>query len=230
MRCSRRCDPEPRRRHTTGCSATEGGAHRRRWRSVSSASTSGRHGGRTDHDVGPVRRTLDVFGFHLARLDVRQNSAFHVRALTQLMSAAGIDGSQWEEWSEVERLRFLERELRSPRPFLHPSASAGPEADAVLQSHRVLAAHLARHGAEGVGSLIVSMTRRVSDLLVVFVLLQLVFHLLLTFQQLKHNLILSVFRMHFIVVMTWKKVLEYYFKVSIRDQVLHFLIYSLEHK
>jgi phosphoenolpyruvate carboxylase len=123
-----------------------------------------------DHDVGPVRRTLDVFGFHLARLDVRQNSAFHVRALTQLMSAAGIDGSQWEEWSEVERLRFLERELRSPRPFLHPSASAGPEADAVLQSHRVLAAHLARHGAEGVGSLIVSMTRRVSDLLVVFVL------------------------------------------------------------
>lgn len=123
-----------------------------------------------DHDVGPVRRTLDVFGFHLARLDVRQNSAFHVRALSQLMSAAGIDGSQWEDWSEPERLRFLERELRSPRPFLHPSASAGPEADAVLQSHRVLAQHIGRHGADGVGALIVSMTRRVSDLLVVYVL------------------------------------------------------------
>ena len=123
-----------------------------------------------EHDVGPVRRTLDVFGFHLARLDVRQNSAFHVKALSQLMSAAGIDGSQWEEWSEPERLRFLERELRSPRPFLHPSASAGPEADAVLGTYRVLAQHIGRHGADGVGALIVSMTRRVSDLLVVYVL------------------------------------------------------------
>ncbi|MFN0066704.1 MAG: phosphoenolpyruvate carboxylase, partial [Limisphaerales bacterium] len=121
-------------------------------------------------DVAPVRRALDVFGFHLARLDVRQNSAFHVRALSQLMAAAGLDGSQWEDWSEAERLRFLDRELRSPRPFLHPSASSGPEADAVLGCYRVLADHLAGPGAEGLGALIVSMTRRVSDLLVVYVL------------------------------------------------------------
>ena len=123
-----------------------------------------------DADVGPPRRALEVFGFHLANLDIRQNSAFHAKALSQLMSAAGIDGSQWEEWSEAERLRFLERELQSPRPFLHPSASAGPEADAVVGCHRVLAAHIARFGADGVGALIVSMTRRLSDLLVVYVL------------------------------------------------------------
>jgi phosphoenolpyruvate carboxylase len=122
------------------------------------------------HDVTPVRRILHTFGFHLARLDVRQNSAFHERALAQLLSAAGLDASQWSEWSEAERLRLLEREIRSPRPFLHPSASAGPEADAVLETYRVLAQHLALHGHEGVGALIVSMTRRVSDLLTVYVL------------------------------------------------------------
>ncbi len=121
-------------------------------------------------DVAPVQRALQVFGFHLAQLDIRQNSAFHVKALSQLMSAAGLDGSQWEEWSEAERLRFLERELQSPRPFLHPSASAGVEADAVLRSYRVLAKHIAEYGADGIGALIVSMTRRVSDLLVVYVL------------------------------------------------------------
>lgn len=121
-------------------------------------------------DVLPVLNTVDTFGFHLARLDIRQNSVFHARALSQLMSAAGIDGSQWEEWSEVERIRFLEKELRSPRPFLHASASAGPEADAVLGCYRVLANHIARFGAAGLGSLIVSMTRRVSDLLIVYVL------------------------------------------------------------
>lgn len=122
------------------------------------------------HDVVPVQRALGVFGFHLARLDVRQNSAFHARALVQLIGVAGIDGSQWEEWSEAERLRFLERELRSPRPFLHPAASAGPEADAVLGCYRVVAQHISQHGTEGLGALIVSMTRRVSDLLVVYVL------------------------------------------------------------
>ena len=123
-----------------------------------------------DHDVRPVRRVLSTFGFHLARLDVRQNSAFHERALCQLLGAAGLDASQWADWSEVERLRLLEREIRSPRPFLHPSVSAGPEADAVLATYRVLADQLQRHGAAGVGSLIVSMTRRVSDLLAVYVL------------------------------------------------------------
>ena len=123
-----------------------------------------------DSDVRPVRRILQVFGFHLAQLDIRQNSVFHAKAFAQLMTAAGIDGSQWEEWSEGERLRFLEKELRSPRPFLHPSASAGTEADTVLRCFRVLAAHIARCGADGIGALIVSMTRRLSDLLIVYVL------------------------------------------------------------
>ncbi len=121
-------------------------------------------------DVEPVQRALEVFGFHLAQLDIRQNSVFHAKALGQLMSAAGLDGSDWEEWNENERIRFLGKELQSPRPFLHASASAGPEADAVLGCYRVIATHIEKFGADGVGALIVSMTRRVSDLMVVYVL------------------------------------------------------------
>jgi phosphoenolpyruvate carboxylase len=121
-------------------------------------------------DLAPVLHAIDTFGFHLAQLDIRQNSVFHAKALSQLMTAAGIDGSQWEDWTESERLRFLEKELQSPRPFLHASASAGPEADTVLGCFRVVAAHITKFGADGLGALIVSMTRRVSDLLVVYVL------------------------------------------------------------
>ena len=123
-----------------------------------------------ESDVQPVQRAVEVFGFHLAQLDVRQNSEFHARALGQLMKAAGIEGKDWEEWTEADRLTFLENELRSPRPFLHPSASAGPEADAVLNCYRVLAHQLDNFGADGLGALIISMTRRLSDLLVVYVL------------------------------------------------------------
>jgi phosphoenolpyruvate carboxylase len=121
--------------------------------------------------IVPLRRQLAVFGFHSAILDVRQNSAFHQKALTQLLAKAGIDDAEnLSSWPEEKRRAFLERELRSPRPFLAPGISAGPEADAVLHCHRVLASQLARHGNAGLGALIVSMTRGVADLLTVYLL------------------------------------------------------------
>ncbi len=121
-------------------------------------------------DVGPVRRSVEVFGFHLAQLDIRQNSVFHAHALSQLLEAAGVSSLPWDDWTEEDRLDFLEKELRSPRPFLHPSAVVGPEAQAVRECYRVLDTHMTNFGANGVGSLIVSMTRRLSDLLVVYLL------------------------------------------------------------
>lgn len=121
--------------------------------------------------IFPLRRQLAVFGFHSAILDVRQNSAFHQKALVQLLVKAGIeDAANFPTWPEETRRSFLERELQSPRPFLAPGISAGPEADAVLDCHRVLAAHLSRHGGAGLGALIVSMTRGVNDLLTVYLL------------------------------------------------------------
>lgn len=121
--------------------------------------------------VVPFRRRLEAFGFHCAALDVRQNSAFHEKALEQLLSAAGLLGDKpLKDWSLAEKRALLEKELQSPRPFLAAGMSAGPEADTVLACHRVLAAHIAAHGTAGLGSLIVSMTRNVEDLLTVYVL------------------------------------------------------------
>jgi phosphoenolpyruvate carboxylase len=121
--------------------------------------------------IVPLRRQLAVFGFHSAKLDVRQNSAFHQKALGQLLVKAGIPGAEnFAAWGEAERLSFLHDELLSPRPFLAPGISAGPEADGVLDCYRVLADHRARHGDAGLGALIVSMTRVTADLLTVYLL------------------------------------------------------------
>ncbi|NTU57615.1 MAG: phosphoenolpyruvate carboxylase [Chlorobiaceae bacterium] len=119
-------------------------------------------------DVVPVYRIVQTFGFHLGRLDIRQNSRFHDLALSQLMSAAGLDGNGFLEWGEEARIEFLGRELLSPRPFTHPDMHAGPEAEAVLSCYRVLFEHVRQFGHDGIGSLIVSMTRSVSDLLIVY--------------------------------------------------------------
>ncbi len=122
-------------------------------------------------DVRPVARAVETFGFHLATLDIRQNSRFHDLALGQLMVVAGVaEGASFHDWSEERRMEFIERELQSPRPFAYPATSAGLEADAVLGCYRLLVEHSDAHGPGGLGALIVSMTRRVSDLLVVYLL------------------------------------------------------------
>jgi phosphoenolpyruvate carboxylase len=118
--------------------------------------------------VRPVRRIAESFGFHLAVLDVRQNSAFHERALTQLLRASGAEDVDYAAWSEEQRLAFLRAELGSLRPFVPPGAALGDEARAVVDALRVLADEARAHGTRGLGSLIVSMTRSLSDLLLVY--------------------------------------------------------------
>jgi phosphoenolpyruvate carboxylase len=123
--------------------------------------------------VLPLERLVRCFGFHLAHLDIRQNSAAHDRAVAALLDAAGVeDGAAFAEWPEARRRAFLDAELASPRPFLAPGVSAGPEADHVLTVYAALRDWTATHGPDGVGALIVSMTRQVSDLLVVYLFLR----------------------------------------------------------
>jgi phosphoenolpyruvate carboxylase len=121
--------------------------------------------------IRPLLSKLDIFGFHLATLDVRQNSEFHDKAISQLLTAAGIEGgSDYASWPEEKRLAFLNEELKSPRPFMHDSVRIGGEADLVLDCYRVLVRHRHEWGDAGLGSLIVSMTRQLSDLLGVYLL------------------------------------------------------------
>ena len=121
-------------------------------------------------ELDPLLRFLRTFGFHMAVLDIRQNSAFHDKAIGQLLAATGQDDAHFAQWDESRRLGFLDSELRSTRPFLREQASIGPEADAVVACHRALATHIDHYGSAGLGSLIVSMTRSVSDLLSVYLL------------------------------------------------------------
>ncbi len=122
-------------------------------------------------EIDPLIRFLDVFGFHLVSLDIRQNSALHDKALMQLMTAAGLpEAESFETWSETQRVEFLNRELQIARPFTQLHARCGEESERVLACYRVLVDHLEMYGDAGLGSLIVSMTRSLSDLLVVYAL------------------------------------------------------------
>lgn len=121
-------------------------------------------------DVNIAIRNVQTFGFHLAKLDIRQNSAFHDKAVEQLLEAAQFEETNFSEWDEEKRLEFLNGELKCNRPFTHQNAVLGENAKAVLSCYRVVEAHVSKYGGEGIGSFIVSMTRSLSDLLVVYLL------------------------------------------------------------
>ena len=65
----------------------------------------------------PIERMIQCFGFHLAKLDIRQNSAYHEKAISQILAASGYYNSDYANWNEEERLDFLNQELKSNRPF-----------------------------------------------------------------------------------------------------------------
>ncbi len=122
------------------------------------------------YDVNDAIRCVSSFGFHLAALDVRQNSDFHDQAISQLLDAAGMDGSAYLTWDFEQRFDFIDKELATGRPFSHPNMEVGANAKAVLEVYNVVERHVAKYGLDGIGSFIVSMTRSVSDLLSVYLL------------------------------------------------------------
>ena len=46
------------------------------------------------------KRAVQCFGFHLAKLDIRQNSAFHDKAISQILKASGETDYDFENWEE----------------------------------------------------------------------------------------------------------------------------------
>ncbi len=121
-------------------------------------------------DITDTIRLVETFGFHLAKLDVRQNSQFHEKALAQLMESCSLDTNKYLYGDSQEKLKFINKELKSVRPFSHPSMELPENAQAVLSCYKVLVHHIENYGSAGLGSLIVSMTRNVSDLLTVYIL------------------------------------------------------------
>ncbi len=121
------------------------------------------------NEVFKTLRFVYCFGFHLAHLDVRQNSAYYQNAFLGLIEddecisiALNIDGTL--------NKTFLLRELKFYRPFSRKYNGSIPETVNVLGYLGVLADHAEKYEAHALGSLIVSMTRKTEDLFTVYLL------------------------------------------------------------
>jgi phosphoenolpyruvate carboxylase len=120
------------------------------------------------NDVRDLIRLVQSFGFHLAKLDVRQNSSFHDLAMDQLLEAAGMD-IVYSTLPFEEKRKFLLAEIKSPRPFTNNINNLPNEALAVISTYRVLKRHVDRYTSTSLGNIIISMTRDITDLLLPYI-------------------------------------------------------------
>jgi len=118
-----------------------------------------------------LRRAIDAFGFHLAALDLRQNSDAHARTVGEMLGLVQPD-LDYAALAEPERIRLLLAELGTARPlasaFLSYSAETASELailPATAEAHR-------RYGRESVPHYVISQTTGVSDILETAVLLK----------------------------------------------------------
>jgi phosphoenolpyruvate carboxylase len=118
-----------------------------------------------------LRRAADCFGFHLASLDMRQNSAVHERTVAELIDAA-TPGMSYLALNEEARITLLTNELRNPRPLTSAFVKYSDETLGELAVfHEAAKAH-GRFGAEAIPQCIISMCKGVSDMLEVALLLK----------------------------------------------------------
>ncbi len=118
-----------------------------------------------------LRRAVDCFGFHLARLDIRQNSAVHERTVAELLDAA-MPGMSYLALNEEARVALLSNELRNARPLTSSFVKYSEETTGELAIFHAAAEAHARFGADVIPQCIISMCKGMSDMLEVALLLK----------------------------------------------------------
>ncbi len=118
-----------------------------------------------------LRRAIDCFGFHLASLDLRQNSDVHEATLDELFAAVAPE-TDYLNKEEDERITLLAEELSSRRPLLRSFWTYSEQTAKELAILKAAKAGHDRYGRQSIVTSIVSNTQRVSDLLGLAVLLK----------------------------------------------------------
>jgi len=117
-----------------------------------------------------LRRAAEVFGFHLAPLDMRQHSGVHEQVVSELMAVAGVQ--DYKQLDETARRKGLVTVMQQGTKL---AAELEKFTDIAQGELRIMQAAAGIHGAFGRAALpnyIISMTKGVSDMLEVALMVQ----------------------------------------------------------
>ncbi|RBA23910.1 phosphoenolpyruvate carboxylase [Herminiimonas fonticola] len=114
-------------------------------------------------------RASEIFGFHLATLDMRQSSDVHERVLGELFNRAQVE-SAYASLPEDKKIELLLAELNEPRLLYSPYIDYSDETNSELAILRTAQDIRQRYGSRAIRNYIISHTETVSDLLEVLLL------------------------------------------------------------
>jgi phosphoenolpyruvate carboxylase len=118
-----------------------------------------------------LRESVEVFGFHLCGLDMRQNAAVHEQVVRELLAWAGVC-DDYTALDEPARVKLLAGELTLRRPLVRPDAQLSEDARGELDVLLAAADQVALLGPRTIPNYVISMCESVSDVLEVAVLLK----------------------------------------------------------
>ena len=120
--------------------------------------------------IAYLRRAVEVFGFHLAPLDMRQHSAVHERVVGELLAGAGI--RDYAKLDEAARRAALLAALQAGKPLAADMENFSPAVQSELHFMQAAADIHHRFGRAALPNYIISKTDGVSDMLEVALMLQ----------------------------------------------------------
>ncbi len=125
-----------------------------------------------DGDLRDVIRIAQVFGFHLATMDIRDHARRHAIALDDIFRRSGVE-TNYLELDETERLTLLAREIENPRPLIAATVEDfDPEIRDVVNTFRFVAEALSGRHRGAIETYVISGAEAPSDVLAVLLLMK----------------------------------------------------------
>lgn len=115
---------------------------------------------------------VEIYGFNLAHLDIRQESSRHSDTMHEITDYLQILPKPYNELSEAERTEWLTKELPTRRPLIPAELPFSPEACEIIETFRMLRRLHQEFGEQICQTYIISMSHEASDLLEVLLLAQ----------------------------------------------------------
>lgn len=113
--------------------------------------------------LGKLARAVDVFGFYLMPLDLRQHAEKHAAVVGELFAHANLE--HYAALDEAARVRVLLRELATPRLLYSPFLSYSADSEKELAIFREAALVQQQFGQGAIAQCIISNCASVSDIL-----------------------------------------------------------------
>lgn len=123
-----------------------------------------------DGRLARLRRAVEVFGFFLMPVDLRQFAGMHEAVVSELFSSAGLE--HYPALDEAARIRVLLRELATPRLLYSPYQQYSADTEKELAIFREAALIQQQFGTEAISQSIISNCASVSDILALALILK----------------------------------------------------------